>query len=801
MAQPEYAGGILRVASAGKTAEAMRQTDKDKVRLDGKSPEVVSLVGYLMGVWEQNRMHKEEESGVQEQMLRNLEAYNNEYSAAKKQEIAKAGMPDVYMGLTNVKCTHAISWLRDIFSSTDKPFGIRETPKPNPSLEAQETALKVLMQELKDHFQQGGQPLTEEGFAEALKAVEPLSEEVMDLEIRERTQKMETLIYDQLVEGGWDCAFDEFLQDLVTMKCGIIKGPVVRKHKQITYHERNGVTTQKVEIVDRPEFWRISPLDIYPSPTAEDVNDGSLVEKITLSRKDLIALKDEAGYDAKAINEVLENFGKMPEKYTTTSEETREDLENKSDSQVRFKEDVEGLEFWCSVQGKSLIEYGVDKIPGLKGKKIEPLEEYPINAIVVGTTLIYADLNDHPLGCRPYVKVGWRKVPGSFWAMGVPELMEDLQRVCNASARALCYNMSMASGPQVDVDIDRLVPGEDLESAYPGKVWQTQNRSNVSAPAVRFFNPNSNSAELFQVYENFARLADDYTGIPAYAYGSDRVAGAGRTSSGLSMLMSSAAKGIKSVILTIDKEVIKKIVRRQFEWNMQYSKDSGIKGDIDIVTTGAVAIMVKEQMSERRMQFLQTTQNDVDMQLLDMEGRANVLREAARSLEMENTKIVKSSDEVRDMMKSQAEQQEQQGMMEQQQLQMQMQAQQAQTQLQLQSLQLDNQLKQLQLQVEQSKIQLEHEKLRLEQQKLQLQGVKIQSDAQIKGRQADAAVRSSEASVRASDAKSAKTGIDMLNEAVQNTGEDEITQAEESMAAPNPNGIPESIKAGVRGEA
>ena len=95
MAQPQYEGGILRVASAGATADAIHETDVEyaNAALDAEAPEVVSLVSYLMNIWEQNRIHKEEESGVQGQMIANLEARNNEYSEIKLQEIKAAGMP------------------------------------------------------------------------------------------------------------------------------------------------------------------------------------------------------------------------------------------------------------------------------------------------------------------------------------------------------------------------------------------------------------------------------------------------------------------------------------------------------------------------------------------------------------------------------------------------------------------------------------------------------------------------------------------------------------------------------------
>jgi hypothetical protein len=759
MAQPEYKGGFLRVASAGDTAEAVRRTDREKANegLDPMDADVISLVSYLMNIWHQNRQHKEEESGIQDQMIANLEARNNQYSTTKLNEIKEAGMPDVFMGLTNVKCSHAEAWLMDIFSSSERTWGLQPTPVPDPTQEVAQTTIQLVVEQLQEHFSQGGQPLQPEQFADVMKNMKPMAEEAMDLELKRRAHNMETKIYDQMHEGEWDEAFEEFICDLVTCKAGIIKGPIARKKKRILYEEveEGGRLKSSVKAVSRPEYWRVSPLDIYPAPSSESIQEGSLVEKIRFSRSDLIDLKEEKGYDSDAIDSILEDFPTTAHQYWSVDEERREEVEDKENDMIQFKEDIEGLEFWCSVQGKALIEYGLDKIPGVKEDSIEELDEYDVNAIVVGQTLIYIALNDDPLGRRPYSKTGWRKVPGSFWYKGVPELMEDLQRICNAAVRSMVYNMSIASGPQVDVDVDRLVPGEDIESAYPGKVWQTLNKGNTSAPAVRFFNPPSNSQELFQVYENFARLADDYTGIPAYAYGSDRVAGAGRTSSGLSMLMTSAAKGIKRVVLSIDKDIFKTVVRRQFDWNMQYDPDTDLKGDIDIVTTGAVAVMIKEQMSERRMNFLNVTNNPTDLKLTGLEGRANVLREASESLEMENSRVVKEPDEIRQLMEdeeqAQSEAQAKQA-----------QAEEARAQLEMQTAQLDNQLKQMEMQVEQQKMQVEQQRLALESRKLDIQERKLgieaaRAESDISGKEVDNRVKASDASVRATE-----SGLGML---------------------------------------
>jgi hypothetical protein len=163
-----------------------------------------------------------------------------------------------------------------------------------------------------------------------------------------------------------------------------------------------------------------------------------------------------------------------------------------------------------------------------------------------------------------------------------------------------------------------------------------------SAPAVRFTQPDDNANTLMGVYEKFSRMADDHSGIPAYLYGNLDTQGAGRTSSGLSMLMGAAGKGIRQVVGHIDTDVIKPIVLRQFVYNMRYDEDESIKGDAQVVARGAVNLAVKETVNVRRIEFLNATANPIDIEILGKDGRAAILREVAKGLQMPVDEIIPS---------------------------------------------------------------------------------------------------------------------------------------------------------------
>lgn len=144
------------------------------------------------------------------------------------------------------------------------------------------------------------------------------------------------------------------------------------------------------------------------------------------------------------------------------------------------------------------------------------------------------------------------------------------------------------------------------------------------------------------VYEKFSRLTDDHSGIPGYVYGDLDVQGAGRTSSGLSMLMGAAGKGIRQVVMHIDMDVVKPIVERQFVYNMRYDEDESIKGDVEVVAKGAINLAVKETVNLRRIEFLNATSNPVDIEIIGREGRAAILREIAKGLQMDIDEVVPS---------------------------------------------------------------------------------------------------------------------------------------------------------------
>jgi hypothetical protein len=199
--------------------------------------------------------------------------------------------------------------------------------------------------------------------------------------------------------------------------------------------------------------------------------------------------------------------------------------------------------------------------------------------------------------------------------------------------------VGIGSGPQIELNVDRLAPGES-DQIWPWRVWKVNKDMMSSGPAMQFYQPTNIGAELIAVYNAFSKIADEHCGVPAYAHGDPQVGGGGNTASGLSMLMTQAARGIKAVIKTIDDKVIEPSVENQYFFNYDVEEALDYIGDVKIVAKGSSSLLAKEQKALRLNEFAKSTANPIDFQIMGLEGRRYILKENAKSLDLETDKAV-----------------------------------------------------------------------------------------------------------------------------------------------------------------
>ena len=627
---------FLRVVDNTTLAKQEQEAASQALAARQNQPVILGIAGYLRQCWDVAQMAKRP---IEQEMLRALRQRNGEYEADKLQQIRSQGGSEIYMMITEVKCRAAESWLRDILlDNGSPPWDLAATPIPDLSPVQDKEVQTEFAQKVLDIVQQLGQAPTSAEMAEMREMVAQDFRFRILREAQTRADRMKIKIQDQFMQGGWEDSFNDFITDLVTFPAAFIKGPIVRRQRRLGW-KQDAMGKTVVEPIERlgPEYERVDPFRVYPEPGISNLNEGYLFEHHRMTRMELSDLIGVPGYDDDAIRAVLD-IGNGQSWISEDVELQKDEEERKYYAYMRPTTEFDALEFWGKISGKMLIEWGLSEedVP-------DDAREYDANVWIVGNYVIKAVLNYDPLGEKPYAKTSFIKCPGAFWGKGIPKIIEDLQGVCNAAARALVNNMGISSGPQVEVNLERIPANEDITQLSPWKIWQTTNDPlGSSAPAIRFTQPESRAQELMGVYDRFSKLADDHSGIPAYVYGDLNVQGAGRTSSGLSMLMGAAGKGIRQVIMHIDSDVVKPIVLRQFVYNMRYDEDESIKGDVEVIAKGAINLAVKETVNMRRIEFLNATANPIDIEIIGKEGRATILREVAKGLQMSVDDIVPS---------------------------------------------------------------------------------------------------------------------------------------------------------------
>jgi hypothetical protein len=617
------------------TAEAVRRS-----QAQSNDPLMQSLALHIRKHWS---LAKDAKEHIEKEMLSAVRARRGEYDPEVLSRIKQQGGSEIYMMLFATKARQAKALLTDVIvgAGTEKPWTIQ--PTPDPELPPQEVEqIMQATQQVVMQAEMSGIPMSVADIRQMLvDAKQQVENQVMET-ARVYAARAERKIEDICVEGGWLDAVDEFLDDLMVFKTAFVKGPVVRRVPQLKWQPSQDGTFQPVTVAEQKlEFERVDPFNIYPAPWSKTVHDGFLIERHKLSRADLNAMIGIESYSEDAIRAVLDEHGSggLHEWLNVDAERASAEGRDTLTASPERSDLIDAIQYWGSVSGKMLREWGMDE-----GEVQDEAKEYEVECWLIGSHVIKAVVNPDPLHRRPYYADGYSRVPGAFWHNSLYDVIRDCQDMCNSASRALANNLGIASGPQVQINVDRLPPGENLTEMFPWKIWQvTADPMGGSGKAVDFFQPGSNAAELMGVFQKFSELADEYSGIPRYMTGlAGGEGGAGRTASGMSMMIGNASKQIKQLLSSIDLHVISPSIERTYQWMMQYDPDSALKGDLKIVARGALSLITKESAQVRRNEFLQFTGNPIDLQIMGLEGRAEVLREAAKGLNLNPDKIIPS---------------------------------------------------------------------------------------------------------------------------------------------------------------
>jgi hypothetical protein len=611
--------------------------------------DVSSLVGYIKSQYEIFRNHRNTQQGWSERLLVALRAFNGQYDQTKLHQIRRWGGSEIYMRMIAQKCRAASSLLRDIYLGADRAWGLKPPPDPDIPPDIIQKIDQLMQGEAQMVQQQLGTPPSPEDLQKRKMALLDSAQDAAKKIASDQAADSEDKIDELLREGGFYHALAEFLVDIPIFPFACIKGPVVRVIPTVTWPPQGGKPT--VEMKPTLTWERVSPFDLWWTPGVSSIENANIIEKKQITRAELNELMDLPGYNSDEITAVLDEFGRggLYDNWDTTDAE-RAVLESRENPAWNRSGMLSMMEFNGNVQGRILQDYGL-AVP-------DELRDYHVQVWCIGSHVIKAQLSPSPRMRHPYFITSFEKVPGTPLGNGLTDLLTDIQEAANATLRSLVNNLSIASGPQVWIDDEQVDPLENGEDLFPWKRWHVRrnmlNPSSGKGEPIGFFQPQDNSEKLVKVLQYLTDVADDVSAIPKYI-GGQAGGDAGRTASGLAMLMGNASKILQTVSANIDREVMEPALLQLFDLILLTDESGLLTGEEHVSVQGVNVAIQRETLRQRQIEFLQATANPLDQKIMGVSGRGKVLRAVSGTIGLVGEEIVPDDDKL-----DQMQQQEQQ---------------------------------------------------------------------------------------------------------------------------------------------
>jgi uncharacterized protein (DUF4415 family) len=641
------AGAISAVSPAALEASLQKQAEAQAAAAMQPVSAPQELVGYIRTQFEIMRNHRNSAHGWNDRLLHSLRTFNGQYDGTKLQQIKMFGGSDVYARLTAQKCRSASSLLRDIYLGPDRPWAVRPPADPDIPKEIQQSIEQLVQTEAQQVMATMGRPAKGGDLEKRKQALMDSASDAARKKAGTRARESEDQIEDLLRAGGFYTALAEFIIDLPIFPFACIKGPVVKVIPTVTWPPGGG----QPSVTQKPTLtWnRVSPFDLWFTPGVSDIENANVIEKLRITRAELNDLLDLPGYNQSEIRAVLDEYGRggLYDNWDTTDAE-RAVLESRENPAWNRSGMLTMMEFNGNVQGRMLQDYGL-AVP-------DELRDYHVQAWVVGNHVVKCHLSPSPRQRHPYFITSFEKIPGSVIGNSLVDLLSDIQESANATLRATINNLSIASGPQVVIEDDRITPGTDNDTLHPWKRWHTRADpvGNNSKPPVSFFMPTSNAQQLIEVYKHFVEIADEVSSIPKYVGGGSS-GGAGRTASGLAMLMGNASKILQTVSANIDRDVMEQLLKLLSDLIMLTDTTGILSGEESVSVMGVNVAIQRETIRQRQIEFLQATANPLDQSIIGIPGRGKLLRAVSTGIGVSED-IVPDDAVLENMEKAQKEQ-------------------------------------------------------------------------------------------------------------------------------------------------
>ncbi|MGC7559341.1 hypothetical protein [Pasteurella sp. PK-2025] len=515
--------------------------------------------------------------------------YRNQYEKQSSTNKSK-----VFVGYTRSKTDAWSAQMTDmLFPSDDKNYGISPTPIPSIANIAKQPDSQdpMQMQQIQN------------------------ARQIM-LDAKERAEKMEKLIDDQLLECDYAAEARLALHYAAVLGTGILRGPVLEVVEQRSWKDDGlGNWSATSSFKNKPSVNVVLPWDFVPDMTAPNLKECQFVfERSYLTKKHLQALIHNPYYFENTIKELIET--EAQETHTSSSDmdgyldtlRTLSGLE-KATNDKRY-------EVWTYHGGipVSVLEQASEELKeggqlSVSEQQKEQGEEIDGVIVMSGNGKILS-VNLNPINSSefPYSVYTCEPDVACVFGFGIPYLCRDAQEILNTAWRGMIDNSVLTIGSQVVVNNSVLAPVDGDWEIKPNKLWRTTDRATANAQfeaqrAFGVFAFDSRQQEFANIIQLSKSFMDEESGLPMIAQGEQGQVTP--TLGGMSMLMNAANAVRRRQVKEWDDAVTKPLIRRFYEYNMALSEDNDVKGDMQVVARGTSALLVKETQTAQIIDIFQ----------------------------------------------------------------------------------------------------------------------------------------------------------------------------------------------------
>lgn len=502
-------------------------------------------------------------------------------------------------------------------------------------------------------------------------------------------ERMERAIDDALINCDYGFHSRAAIRDRIILGVGILKGPMNtlnlhKKYRNLQSSSGRAVPQAVLETVNRPSVIRVNPWFFFPDDSVVDIKDAEdSIEAHPMGKNKLASLLNSQGTGfSDFADEIKELLEAGPSEFNS---ETFTQFTALTDTSNAYRNKYCVLEYHGPVEKTLLDELNIE--PSFESpNEVYYGEIWVCQGKVINVKLSIID------GCYevPYAMCTWEADPSSVFGIGVPMLVADQQLVINETYRMLLDNASRSSGPQVIIDKEKITPAGNTGSPSdwelrPDKVWYKNEYGEGKSSAFEFFEVPNISPQLAEIINIARGFAEEESGVPLLQAGLNSP-GVVQNATG-AQLMNQAA----TVVLDYKNEawddcVTEKVIRWVHDWMWEYNPDESIKADYEIDVKSSSEFRNKQiHVGNLEKLSVAAAQNPALGEMLNMQ---NVAKAQLSLMQLPNTEIVKSDEQIKQEQEARAQQPDPE---------------------------------MIKLQLEQRKLELEAQKMELEMQKLQFE--------------------------------------------------------------------------------